>query len=492
VNALPLAIFTAWLLSLAGTLHAANYFLDAQSGDDGRSGLSEGQPWKSLDRFNRQAFQPGDHIWFKANTRFQGQLRPMGSGSALQPIRIGAYGKGARPRIDGGGAYLDTLLLRNIEFWEVRDLEVTNLGPRRQAGQTGVRIVSDGLGAMRHIHLQNVYVHDVNGDLRKDYEGCGIFFESKGANASHFEDLLIENCHVSHVDRNGICQRTSNGARSLRVVIRGNLLEDIGGDCIKVWGSNGALVENNVVRGGRTRARDAAAGIWPWDCDDTLIQCNEVSGMKGTNDGQAFDSDYRCRRSIFQYNYSHDNEGGFMLVCSPGNSYCEDTIIRYNISQNDGLDSASNFHFGGKSTDSWIYNNDIYIGPARNLPLLLFTTWDGGDASDAHFCNNIFYVDGQVGYQWGKSRNVTFEDNVFYGRHQGVPRDSNPLTARPPLGKPGSGGNGMQSLSGYQWPASSQYPAGKIVPGNGGRDFFGNQVPAGVPPSVGAFQPVIH
>ena len=69
------------------------------------------------------------------------------------------------------------------------------------------------------------------------------------------------------------------------------------------------------------RCRDAAAGIWPWDCDDTIIQFNEVSGMKGTVDGQGFDSDFLCRRSLFQYNYSHNNDGGFMLICTPGNSY---------------------------------------------------------------------------------------------------------------------------------------------------------------------------
>ena len=76
------------------------------------------------------------------------------------------------------------------------------------------------------------------------------------------------------------------------MIIRGNLLEDIGGDGIKLWGSNGALVEHNVLRGGRMRCKDAAAGIWPWDCDDTVIQFNEVCGMKGTVDGQGFDSDF--------------------------------------------------------------------------------------------------------------------------------------------------------------------------------------------------------
>ena len=361
-------LFPAWFVVLASvwSAQAATYHVDNESGKDTNSGTATNQAWRTLDRVNRTTFKPGDAILFKAGTRYAGQLKPTGSGSLSNgvfiPIRIGRYGEGARPRIDGAGRVLDTLLLRNVEFWEVADLEITNTGERREPWRTGVRIVSDSYGAIRHIVLTNLYVHDVNGDLRKTHEGCGIYFESRGRGGSHFEGLRIENCHLARTDRNGICQRTSNRGRSTGVIIRGNLLEDIGGDGIKTWGSNGAIIENNVIRGGRMRCDDYAAGIWPFDCDDTLIQFNEVSGMKGTKDGQGFDSDYRCRRSVFQYNYSHDNEGGFMLICSPGDSYNEDTVIRYNISQNDGINSARVFQVGGGVKNTLIYNNTIYVG----------------------------------------------------------------------------------------------------------------------------------
>jgi hypothetical protein len=41
---------------------------------------------------------------------------------------LGMNGEGAKPRIDGEGMVLDTLLLRNFEFWDARDLEITKLG----------------------------------------------------------------------------------------------------------------------------------------------------------------------------------------------------------------------------------------------------------------------------------------------------------------------------------------------------------------------------
>jgi hypothetical protein len=471
---------------------AATYYVDGYNGHDQSSGTSMAQAWKSLERVNAHMFQPGDRLLLKAGSQFTGQLRPQGSGKldgdTPVPITISKYGEGPRPRIDGEGKVLDTVWLHNVEFWEVSDLEITNLGTNRAPWRTGVRIVNDRAGKLRHIRLRNLFVHDVNGDLSKDREGCGIFFETRsGGGASHFDDLLIENCHVARTDRNGICQRNRTRVRSLRVVIRGNLLEDIGGDGIKIWGSNGALVERNVIRGGRMRCDDYAAGIWPFDSDDTLIQFNEVSGMKGTKDGQGFDSDYRCRRSVFQYNYSHDNEGGFFLICAPGNSYNEDTVIRYNLSQNDGINSARVFHISG-AKNTKIYNNTIYVGANQDLPLLLFNDWDGGSAQDTFFYNNIFYVDGRVTYDFGKSHNTVLENNVFYGTHRQPPTDANGSTNRPALPQPGSGGDGFDSLAGYKLRGADSCIPGRLVPDNGGRDFFGNPVPSDRPPCVGAVQ----
>jgi len=85
--------------------------------------------------------------------------------------------------------------------------------------------------------------------------------------------------------------------------------------------------------------------------DNTLIQFNEVSGVKGMKDGQAFDSDAYTSNTTFQYNYTHDNDGGFMLVCCFEN---KGTVIRYNISQND---RTRLFHMAGSNEDVRIYNN---------------------------------------------------------------------------------------------------------------------------------------
>jgi len=365
---------------------------------------------------------------------------------------------------------------------------------------------------MNHIYLKNLYIHDVNGSLVKNRgEGQGIVWESGGKKTpSYFNDLLIEGCHLVRTDRNGICGYSENCGRtnwfpSTNVVIRNNLLEDIGGDCIKPWGCDGALVEHNIVRGGRQRCDDYAAGIWPWSCDNTIIQYNEVSGIKGKKDGQGFDSDYNCNNSLFQYNYSHDNEGGFMLICTPApsswNSGCNGTIIRYNISQNDG---TRIFHISGPVQNTMIYNNTIYIKENMDVKCFLFTSWEGW-SDQANIYNNIFYSQGTVRYQFavarnsdgsytgkdgfGQSSNNVFDNNVFFGHQINPPPNPNGVGADPLLISPGEGQDGFETLNGYHLLDTSPcIGAGRIIEEHGGKDFWGNPVPTDKNPDIGAHQ----
>ncbi|UCC21782.1 MAG: hypothetical protein JSW23_08185 [Planctomycetota bacterium] len=167
------------------------YYIDSGKGDDNNNGTSPEKSWASLDRVNKVVFAPGDKILFKAGTTYTGQLKPQGSGAQGKPIIIDMYGHGSKPRIDGRGAVLDTLLLENVEYWQVSNLEITNLGPTRENWRTGVKVLADNSGTLHHIHLKNLYVHDVNGSLDKSTEGCGIFWQCKGKTPSRFDDLLI-------------------------------------------------------------------------------------------------------------------------------------------------------------------------------------------------------------------------------------------------------------------------------------------------------------
>lgn len=484
------------------------FYVDAISGQDTNSGQSPESAWASLYKVNETTFKPGDQIYIKAGTSYKGQLVLKGSGTPKQPIFVDMYGEGAKPLIEAEGNFSEALLIKNVEFWNVQNLELTNDGPYREENRWGVRVLAEEFGEMKHIRLQYLNVHDVNGWLKKSYEeGSGIYWEAKGDSPSWFNGLYIENCHLTRTDRNGICgmhpyvKRAENWNPSLNVVIRGNLLVDIGGDAIKPWGCDGALVEYNIVRGARTRCDDYAAGIWPWSSDNTLIQYNEVSGVKGYKDGQSFDSDYNCTNTIFQYNYSHDNEGGFMLICTPkpdeNNVGCVGTIIRYNLSVND---QTRTFDIGGGATDTHIYNNTIYVGKGLDVKLVNYGTWGEDNWSDGmHFYNNIFYADKGAVLRVvertksngdgtkesvpgvGRSTNNYFTSNSYYGKVLDVPKDPQGIYDDPMLIHPGS-----YDVLDYRLNSTSPLiDAGKTIIDEI-NDYFGRQVTAN--PDVGAME----
>lgn len=128
------------------------------------------------------------------------------------------------------------------------------------------------------------------------------------------------------------------------IVVRGNRIERTGSDGIIVANSVSPLIDGNVCYDagalGTCEETRLIAGIWVCAVKDALIQRNEVARTRMfTGDGTAFDTDWGTEgTTVFQYNYSHDNEGGFWLDCSSlnYNKNYEKTILRYNISLRDG------------------------------------------------------------------------------------------------------------------------------------------------------------
>ena len=503
------------LIAAALPLTATDYYVDSRSGSDDNDGLSPAGAWKSLLRVNEHLFQPGDRLLLKAGTVYAGQLRPHGSGSAGAPIVIDSYGEGPKPRIDGRGKVPAALYLYNVEYWEVNSLEITNYGEQRQAGRAGVYVHIEDFGTAHHIVLRGLDIHDVNGSLvKKEGAGFGIRWRNEGESKwSRFDGLLIENCRLRRCERNGIIGSSAYWKRSrwhpsLNVVIRNNLLEEIPGDGIVPIGCDGAVVEYNVMRNG-TRLLpegEAAAGIWPWSSDNTVIQYNEVSGHKAPWDAQGFDADWNCRNTLIQYNYSHDNEGGFLLVCTKGDFQGPDNagnvgaVIRYNISVNDGLRATGKhagfspvFHISGPVENTHIYNNVIYISrkPSADIDrtLIKMNNWGGPWPVNTRFTNNIFFAEQWTTYDLGRAVGTVFENNVYYGEHRLRPPDARAILKDPLFVNPGLITAGIQAVLGYRLQRGSPcIAAGVPIPGNGGRDFLGFPLPRNRPPSVGAME----
>ncbi len=97
------ATFLFLLLSIATTAAQTTYYVDP-SGSDGATGTDPGAAWRTVGKVNATSFSPGAQILFKRGGVWGEQLIPSSSGTSSAPIIYGAYGTGARPVINAGGA----------------------------------------------------------------------------------------------------------------------------------------------------------------------------------------------------------------------------------------------------------------------------------------------------------------------------------------------------------------------------------------------------
>jgi hypothetical protein len=468
------------------------YYFDSKNGSDAANGRSPSTAWRSLDKINTGTFGDGDHLLLRSGSAWAGFIFPAGSGLSGDPIIIDRYGSGDKPKIDAQEQWLTTLYISNSAYITVRNVDIANKGQFAQPRLTGVKVSEENFGTANDVVLDSLNVHDVSGsDVKDDGGGAGIDCSFGGrAVPTRFDGLEIKNCHLTHTDRNGITMSGPSNRNewypSLHVVIEHNVLDDIGGDGIVPIACDGCVLQYNTINGCRMRAQDYCAGIWPWSCDNTVVQFNEVSGMKGTNDGEGYDSDYNCRNTLIQYNYSHDNDGGFLLICDDGGQSLPynigniGSIVRYNVSVNDGLHT---FHISGPCSKTVIYNNTIYLGE-RSAGLLVASDSWGGLQAGTTFENNVFYAAHKVGFTADGQQSFVFANNSFWGNITTHPSDPTAVTSDPDLIHPG----GMKPADYFPRSDSPLLNAGTLIQGNGGRDFAGNSTPATTAPSVGAFQ----
>jgi len=493
---------------------AKAYYIDSKKGSDRNNGTAPSHAFQSLTKVNGLQLNPGDLVLFKCGTSYNGQLRISGIGEAGKLLAFGSYGTGTKPLINGEGKFKAAVLIYNSAHILIENLEITNKGAAIEVGRMGVHILLDDFGIAKETILRNLYIHDVNGsNVKKDGGGAGIHWTNQGKQkSSAFDGLFIEKCVLERTDRNGI---TSSGYwsrqdwfPSFHVVIRNNKLNDIGGDGIVPIGCDGALIEHNVVTkaGQRFPEGDAAAGIWPWSCDGTVIQYNEVSYTAGPWDAQGFDSDWNSRNTIIQYNYSHHNMGGFLLVCNDGGVGLPSslgnigTVVRYNISINDGYRTTGKsagfspvIHITGPVKNTKIYNNLIFI-PARNAAgldstLIEMGTWKGF-ADSTLVANNIFYVAGKASHNLASSTRNIFKANVYAGSEQNRGLKGEGVYVDPGFFKlPLKDPEGFKELKFFMLKAGSALKkAGVSIITSATKDFFGNEVPIGTKPTIGVHQ----
>jgi len=495
------------IIFISGSIYSQGitYYVNSNIGSNEFSGTSQDSAWKDLTNVNEKIFQPGDSLLFSANNFWVGLLAPKGSGTLEAPFVIDRYGEGNDPLFIGFGIE-HVLYLYNQEYITIRNLEITNSNVTNERDMLrGIYILGEDFGTLHNIKLQNLYIHNVSGSLRPGNltkENGGIYYEILGsAVQTKFDSLIIEGCRIVDVDRVGISNKSSWWVRTLttntnwypstNIIIRNNHIERTGGNGLIIRESSFALIENNVFKKCGLKVNGNA--MFTFNCDDALIQYNESMETvynPGDIDASGFDGDFRCKRTLFQYNYSHDNDGGFMVVvCLGGETRFNDScVVRYNISQNDG---GKVFHISGQTTNTFIYNNTIFLGEEQQAAAIDHTSWDAWPDSTFYFNNIFINTNPEFGeFKFNSSTNNFFDHNLFYGFNSDfLPPDSNGILEDPRLVNPGIA-TSRKDLEGYKLESNSPaINAGLLLKNHGIFDYFGNQVPFDLGfPDIGAHE----
>jgi hypothetical protein len=357
---------------------AARYYLDATAGNDARSGQSPVEAWRSLEKVNATVFRPGDEILLKRGQRWQGTLQPQGSGTPEQPIRLGAYGEGARPFLDGGAA--PAVLIHNQDAWIIESLEVTN---HKDSHQDALKVWA----GPRWPHFHFIRIRDL---VAHDAGGSGIHVGE--ASYGNYDDVVIEDCISFNNQDSGIFIQGQDFAEVRGLTIRRSVAYGNGWDGIKIYSGRDGLIEYcTAYRNGWKQ--DARVGIWCWNSENIVIQyCESYENVTpGAHDGGGFDIDWSCLHCVIQYCYSHDNDGAGYLFMGSGRGFTTRSIVRFNISQNDG---RKNDYGGivcyGTLQDSEVYNNLFYFrGAMTGAAILLRGSKEDGYPSSLRVFNNL-------------------------------------------------------------------------------------------------------
>jgi hypothetical protein len=452
LNPGPVLRALLWLgvfAAVAPQLSALDYHVDADAGDDQRGDGSAAAPWRTLDHVNRATLHPGDRILLRADRVWTDQsLDLAASGIAGKPIVIDRYGEGADPVINFGNtsnaqAEAWGVRLRNCSHVEVNHLAITSGRFAESKLRNGVWVLAEGVDqTLRHIHLKSIRVFEVFGNSRRS---GGINFHVRGTSADPegtFDDILIEGCTVDNVSDTGIQLMTDAllGPTSWKhqydaftgVLIRHCRVLNVNRDGILVRASPRALLEHNVVGlAGYLRGDlqgmpylpeiDVIAALWPYYCDGVIMRYNEAYGTRLLKaDGQAWDFDVGVTNSVYEYNYSHDNEGGVLLVMHG----TANNIFRHNLSVND---RGPLMDIQGDGT--LVHDNTFYRGPGI-APQDFFSGQMRVGPRTIHYRGNRFV--NLAGAPYFNSPAATYEGNMFVGpRPEGEPADPAKITVGP-------------------------------------------------------------
>lgn len=397
----------------------------SNDGNDKNDGLTPETALATLDAAITSALVPGDTVALACGDTFNGGALLTASGTADAPITITSYGEGEKPVITnfaGSDALSGTGLMVTGEY-----IEVSNLAFTDSDGYSAIDFYAYRAGATKGLKVEDCDFYEINNRTgsTKIAKECGaVHFLAKGAEPTWFDGITVKNNTFESVARTAVFttsewsaidkNQKNWGIRNLsygdgspffseNIVVSHNKINNNGGDAIVLIGTKDALIEHNVVSKSHFISENlkkaSFANIWCHSSVGCVMQYNEVYGTTGDYEAidlNSFDIDISCSDCIIQYNYSHENEGAFAIVCCDdgvdGNA-TTNSIIRYNVSVDDGLgDNRAAIELSSGIDGVLIHNNTIV---SKNT-------------------DRFFIIADYAGVEVGP-KNIKFYNNLFYG-----------------------------------------------------------------------------
>lgn len=494
---------------VAPTVMSGIFYFDAENGDDNNNGTSEATAWKSLSKIKNQTLAPGSQILLKRGSVWSGEeIVFKGSGTNGNPIIIDAYGLGDKPLLNGLGTSTGLIKLFNQEYIEISNLHITNLGAEKDYLRRGIHVVADNYGAVHHLHFTNLKFTDINGTdgldggvyANEDDEkrSGAIFLEIRGDDVqTYFDDVLLDRSYFYDVSNTGFAnishwsdlELTSdfnsntvpgtedehyihNFVPSKNVVIKRNRFENINSQGLIIRTAEDPLMEYNLFyycsigRGSDNACFNSKTTGAVWRYNESCF----TEYTEGKSDGAGIDSDLRSKNTLIEYNYCHNNEYGGIITTGGSfeGSFNDNTIVRYNILINNGINSL---RICNQNTNLLAHNNLIYHDDAENENSLVFIhlsdrTTQG--PTNSVLVNNIFYTTNNNGMFTAdvESTDPRFEDaiysnNLFYGIDAAYqyPNDANKVVGDPLFA---NGTVPTQDIGGYVLLDEEGLPTGNV------------------------------
>lgn len=469
------------------------FYFDSDNGKDANDGLSKNSPKKSIGEANRiienAVEETPTKLLFKAGSYFSQTLKVLSFGAKKEsPLIIDVYD------VTNTEKYAKISSTPNCVEVSGSNVRISGLELFAPTAQRGFYVYTTLSGMMSDVVIKDNYIHDINflwedlseGNRPQDvlystinpndicpsdryiYQYSGIYFTAstnKFPGASWFENVWIQGNNIERVSRAGIFinsdwvrrpglewgnNRYHNDETGWYPHQNFNVLNNnisyAGGDSIVVIAVNGGYIHGNTSYHAQYLGRGGyySAGIWSHSSKNLIFQYNEAAYThlpSGTGDGQGFDIDIGNSNILFQYNYSHNNQGGGILLCNrpseeiiynadgtfvmdedklpvseKRHSNWETVVIRNNVFVDNG---DATFHIQGKIEKLSIENNTIIIpGENSEQGIVKSNAWGDGNITgkDWRFVNNIFALRQKRAskFELDFCPDAVVENNVFY------------------------------------------------------------------------------